>query len=166
MINDYSRTGRMPSYRGEVTLYTGSRIAGKWKLSNCPQAVSSNNNWWHVFTIDGKTNRLKWHCGQGSRGQVLLAHSAGSSANSTAVVDLDSYSNSTAAVDFESYVGPFPGRYFRHSQHKKPQSVQAKPQAQHIPQVPKNVQEKEEIFRFPTGSKVSMPRLRASKLSF
>jgi len=28
--------------------------------------VSSDGNWWHVFTIDGATNRLKWNCKTGA----------------------------------------------------------------------------------------------------
>jgi len=123
----------MPNYNAEVTLYSGDKIAGTWKLSDCAGSVSGDKNWWHVFTIDGKTNRLKWHCGQNGNGGLYLLHSAGPA-------------NSTAEVDYESYVGPFPGRYFRHSQHKQ--------KALPVPQ-------QEETFRFPSAKKIMTPRLRA-----
>jgi len=67
MVNDYTRSGSMLR-RGqtEVTLYTGSRVAGVWKIQDCPRSVIGGGNWWHVFTIDGRTNRLKWSCNQGA----------------------------------------------------------------------------------------------------
>jgi len=46
----------------EVTLYTGLTSAGTWKIKDCPRSVNSAGNWWHVFTLDGRTNRLKWTC--------------------------------------------------------------------------------------------------------
>lgn len=112
MINDFQQSGKMPDISAEVMLYTGDRVAGTWKLSDCPKAVSRDKNWWHVFTIDGKTNKLKWHCSQGSGGEYLL-HAAGH--NTT---------KDSTEVDFESYRGPFPGRLFRHSQHKPKVAVQ------------------------------------------
>jgi len=109
IINDYSNTRNMPNYRAEVTLYHGATVAGTWKISDCANAIDGSKNNWHVFTIDGKNNRLKWHCGQGGAGQHLLLDSAGLNATKT---------QGSNAVDYEDYVGPFPGRYFRHSQHK------------------------------------------------
>jgi len=103
IINDYSKTKNMPNYRGEVTLYTGHRTAGTWKLSDCPRAISRDKNWWHVFTIDGRTNRLKWHCGMGTASGQVLLNSAG--LNTTSAIE----TNST------SHVGPFPGQFYRHS---------------------------------------------------
>lgn len=91
-INDYTRSRSMPNYRAEVTLYTGDHVAGTWKLSDCPNAVSQDKNWWHVFTIDGQTNKLKWHCGEGGGGAALVK----------------------GRVDYQNYRGPFPGRFFRH----------------------------------------------------
>merc|ERR1719271_1464675 len=35
------------------------------KISDCPKSVSENGEWWHVFTLDGKTNKLKWACNSG-----------------------------------------------------------------------------------------------------
>lgn len=133
IMNDYRRRGRMPNFNAEVTLYNGARTVGTYKLRDCPGAVSRDRNWWHVFTIDGRTNRVKWHCGQGSSGGEYMLHSAGPA-------------NRTAEVDYESYVGPFPGRYFRHSQHKR--------KAVPVPQ-------QEETFHFSSAKKVNTPRLRA-----
>jgi len=63
LVNDYGRTGSMLR-RGEaeVTLYTGNRVAGSWKISDCPRSVFGGGNWWHVFTVSARTNRLKWTC--------------------------------------------------------------------------------------------------------
>ena len=44
----------------EVTLYTGTSVAGNFKITDCSRSVTSDGNWWHVFTIDGKTNKVKW----------------------------------------------------------------------------------------------------------
>lgn len=66
-VNDYSRTGRMLQLaQTEVTLYSGSRVAGTWKIQDCPRSVTNRGNWWHVFTLDARTNRLKWNCKTGS----------------------------------------------------------------------------------------------------
>merc|ERR1719453_1248115 len=51
-----------------VTLYKGSGVAGTWKIGDCQNTVSGDGLWWHVFTIDGKTNQLKWNCRQGPEG--------------------------------------------------------------------------------------------------
>jgi len=66
-INDYGENGNMKDVsNAEVTLYTGDRVAGTWKIADCKDTVSRNGNWWHVFTIDGKSNKLKWSCNQGT----------------------------------------------------------------------------------------------------
>jgi len=64
IINDYSRTGGEMLSRGEteVTLYTGLRVAGTFKIKDCPGSVYNGGNWWHVFTLDAKMNRVKWAC--------------------------------------------------------------------------------------------------------
>jgi hypothetical protein len=79
IINDYTRSGSMLRLGdAEVTAYTGSRVAGTWKITQCPQSVSSDGNWWHVFTLDGRTNRLKWNCASGSLLQTNATASTGS----------------------------------------------------------------------------------------
>jgi len=104
MINDYDETAEMFEKSGaSVTLYNGARVAGTWPIGSCPDAISEDRNWWHVFTIDGQTNKLKWHCGMAAS---LLDVSSGAN------VALPS--NGTEP-DFESYVGPFPGRFLRNS---------------------------------------------------
>jgi len=45
---------------------------GGWKIKDCLQSVSSGN-WWHVFTLDGTTNKLKWSCDQGPTGEGVQA---------------------------------------------------------------------------------------------
>jgi len=64
-VNDYTQTGDMSKEGAEVTLYTGERVAGAWKIKDCPQSVSGDDYWWHVFTLDGTTNQLKWSCDHG-----------------------------------------------------------------------------------------------------
>jgi len=46
----------------EVTLFTGTKVAGSWKIKDCPSSVSGGGNLWHVFTLDAKTNKVKWAC--------------------------------------------------------------------------------------------------------
>lgn len=61
-VYDYGRN-RMIKTGSEavVTLYHGSGVAGVFKVADAMDAaISSDNNWWHVFTIDGKTNKLKY----------------------------------------------------------------------------------------------------------
>jgi len=44
-----------------VTLYHGSGVAGTFRVENAAdESISSDKNWWHVFTIDGATNKLKY----------------------------------------------------------------------------------------------------------
>jgi hypothetical protein len=63
MINDYTESGSMLRHgEAEVTAYNGDRVAGVWKITDCPNSVSSDGNWWHVFTLSGTTNRLIWSC--------------------------------------------------------------------------------------------------------
>jgi len=66
-INDYTESGNMLSAGdAEVTLYNGDRQAGSWKIKDCAPSVSSDRNWWKVFTIDSSTNKLTWNCKTGS----------------------------------------------------------------------------------------------------
>jgi len=77
MINDYTRSGKMKDIsNAEVTLYTGTRVAGTWKIGNCRNTVSRNGNWWHVFTLDGKTNKLKWTCDNGASSSSMLQNTS------------------------------------------------------------------------------------------
>lgn len=75
IINDYTESGRMKDISdAQVTLYTGSRTAGTWKIGDCQSTVSRDGNWWHVFTLDGKSNKLKWSCNQGPAAASLLGY--------------------------------------------------------------------------------------------
>jgi hypothetical protein len=71
-INDYTHTTAdpsgahiMPETDVEITLYNGDHIAGTWTIADCQDTVYDTGLWWHVFTIDGMTNELKWNCNQG-----------------------------------------------------------------------------------------------------
>jgi hypothetical protein len=66
-VNDYTGRGQMKDIsQAQVTLYTGNRVAGSWSIEGCKNTVSDDGNWWHVFTIDGRANKLKWTCKQGA----------------------------------------------------------------------------------------------------
>jgi hypothetical protein len=66
-INDYTKSGRMKDIsKAEVILYTGDGVAGSWTIEACKDTVSTDGNWWHVFTLDAKQNKLKWTCNTGS----------------------------------------------------------------------------------------------------
>jgi len=72
-INDYTRTSSMlAKAQAEVTLYNGDRVAGNWKIQECAGSVRNSGNWWDVFIIDGKTNRLKWSCTSGPQPVDLM----------------------------------------------------------------------------------------------
>lgn len=92
IINDYTRSGRMKDISGaQVTLYTGDRVAGTWTIEGCKNTVSTNGNWWHVFTLDGKRNQLKWNCNSGPEfpsnpGYLSLAHFGPPKPNATQLV--------------------------------------------------------------------------------
>ncbi|MAD25829.1 MAG: hypothetical protein CMO44_16840, partial [Verrucomicrobiales bacterium] len=61
-VYDYGRRGVLREGSGAVvTLYHGAGIAGVFKASEADKgAIDGRNNWWHVFTIDGKTNKVKY----------------------------------------------------------------------------------------------------------
>jgi len=85
-VNDYTRTSSMLREGAEVTLYTGDRVAGNWKIADCASSVSGDKNWWHVLTLDGKENKLKWSCDMGASAAPtlsLLNHATGVSSNSS-----------------------------------------------------------------------------------
>jgi hypothetical protein len=73
-IKDCSRSNTMLSLgEAEVTLFTGRKVAGSWKIKDCPRSVSSGGNLWHVFTLDAKTNKVKWACS--SAGLIQTSYS-------------------------------------------------------------------------------------------
>jgi hypothetical protein len=49
-----------------VTVYTGDREVGTWKLEDSKPSVVKHGRslWWHVFTIDGRSNSMFWSCDQ------------------------------------------------------------------------------------------------------
>jgi len=74
-IYDYGRGGVIKSKsQGVVTLYHGDGVAGVFPVSKAsPNSISRDKNWWHVFTIDGATNKLKYTSSPAS-GSFLQAH--------------------------------------------------------------------------------------------
>jgi len=113
MINDYDETDSMKEASGaQVTLYNGDKVAGSWKIADCKNAVSEDGNWWHVFTINSATNKLKWHCGM----PAMLLDIGSNATLSAAQIE----------TDFDNYVGPFPGRYLRNRQLAKARNLRAK----------------------------------------
>jgi hypothetical protein len=66
LVNDYTQTHIMGETDVQITLYNGDSIAGTWDIANCQSSVDTDQLWWHVFTIDGMTNKLKWNCNQGA----------------------------------------------------------------------------------------------------
>jgi hypothetical protein len=113
MVHDYTESTDMAIDAGAVvTLYNGNRVAGEWRMDECQNSVSFDGNWFHAFTVDARTNKLKWSCDMGPSSVPMIA---GKVANFL----LHGTGNLSAeTVDYESYVGPFPGRFFRHSQRR------------------------------------------------
>jgi hypothetical protein len=98
-------------------LMHGEKVVGEFKISECLTDVTAEGKWWHVFTLNLKSNSLKWTCNGIAGAASLLQESEmsipGKSSDSNVVPRKH-------AVDYMSYVGPFPGRFFRHAikQHK------------------------------------------------
>jgi len=89
MVNDYTRSGSMlRDGKTEVTLYNGNRVAGTWKITDCPRSVFNRGNWWHVFTINARTNRLKWSCAAGSLIQTEMGDTHGAPAPEDSHIEL------------------------------------------------------------------------------
>jgi len=60
-IKDYGRNRKIRTSDASVILYHGDHVEGEFKIKDAPEsAISADKNWWHVFTIDGKTNKLKY----------------------------------------------------------------------------------------------------------
>jgi len=105
-IYDYGRGGIIKSGSvASVILYHGDHVEGEFKVADAPNsAISSDKNWWHVFTIDGKTNKLKW-----SSNSALL---------------LNQMDNSTITpmegTGYDGY-GPFPRRKWKRRSQRDPE---------------------------------------------
>jgi hypothetical protein len=97
-VNAYA--GGLASSKAVVKLYHGSEVKAQFGVADCAGAVA-DDSWWHVFTIDAKTNQLKWTCKDGP--ELISLHQ----------------SPNKMEVEYKSYKGPFPGRFFRHSRHPK-----------------------------------------------
>jgi hypothetical protein len=60
-----SEKGGLLDSKALVTLYTGDSVAGTFKISDCKNTVRENGKWWHVFTLNGEKNEIKWRCTSG-----------------------------------------------------------------------------------------------------
>jgi len=104
MVRDAAEAGNILNSNALVKVFKGKTTAGEFKIEDC--TASEEDGWWHVFTIDAKTDKLKWTCSGGGDGGVFLQEKA---------PQFKAEFPDQMKVDFESYVGPFPGRYWRHS---------------------------------------------------
>jgi len=95
-----------------ATLYHGTNIAGEFKIGECLSAVTDDEKYWHVFTLNSKANTLLWTCNGVAGGASLLQEAALSIPGKQSS---SSRNPPKQAIDYTKYVGPFPGRFFRHS---------------------------------------------------
>jgi len=111
-LNLKVRSSSDMSQSGAVAkLLQGETVKEEFKISDCLEFVTQGGKWWHVFTLDLKENTLKLKCNEPGM-PSLLQESAMS------IPDKSSNHNLVPGkreVDFTSYLGPFPGRFFRHS---------------------------------------------------
>lgn len=107
MVNDAASAGNIEAAHAKVVLLKGmggNDIVKELKIEDCGGSVESG--WWHVATINAKTNSMKWNCHDGGEGAFL---------QKTSSPHFNKAIPHHADIDFESYVGPFPGRFWRHS---------------------------------------------------
>merc|ERR1719160_943559 len=73
-VYDYGRNGVIKTGSGAVvTLYHGAGIAGVFKVADADDnAISRDKNWWHVFTLDGRRNRIKYSSSPASGGFLQM----------------------------------------------------------------------------------------------
>lgn len=72
-VYDYGRRGILrDKSKAEVTLYHGDHVEGIFKAQEASDgSITPDNNWWHVFTIDGSTNKLKFSSSPPNSGSFL-----------------------------------------------------------------------------------------------
>jgi hypothetical protein len=102
-VNDAAAAGNIMDSKALVKVWQGTEVAGEFKIEDC--GGSEEDGWWHVMTIDAKTNKIKWNCKDGGAAAFLQENMPRYNAEFPNQME----------VDFESYVGPFPGRFWRHS---------------------------------------------------
>jgi hypothetical protein len=108
-----------------ASLWKGQTEVGQFKISDCLPDVTEEGKYWHVFTLNSKTNALIWTCNNVAGAASLLQEAAMSIPGKHSAFDLRPRKKE---IDYTSYVGPFPGRFFRHSikKHKNRTSLVAK----------------------------------------
>jgi hypothetical protein len=102
----------MESSGAKAVLWNGLTEVGEFKISDCLTDVTESGTWWHVFTLNTKTNTLVWTCNGIAGAASLLQETAMSIPVKHSANDVHARRH---AIDYTSYVGPFPGRFFRHS---------------------------------------------------
>jgi hypothetical protein len=65
-INDPKGAALLDS-KAEVSLYSKKGLEGTYKISDCKDSVTEDGKWWHVFTINGKNDKVKWECTSGEK---------------------------------------------------------------------------------------------------
>jgi len=93
-------------------LFHGAVIAGEFPIDACQEAVTEGGKWWHVFSLNSKSNSLMWTCNGVAGGASLLQEGKMKIPGKHSTDNLHPRKH---AIDYTSYVGPFPGRFFRHS---------------------------------------------------
>jgi len=93
-------------------VWHGSTLAGTFKIGECLKDVTEGGKWWHVFTLNTNSNALKWTCNGKAGAASLLQEAEMSIPAKQSASNLIPRKN---VIDYSSYVGPFPGRFFRHS---------------------------------------------------
>jgi len=97
-IHDYTESGSMAQKGAEVTLYTGARVAGRWSIKDCAKSVTDSGNWWHVYTLDAKTSKLKWTCLSAQLIQTSVNHTRVQNSSSS-FVDTSTIEEDSSFVD-------------------------------------------------------------------
>jgi predicted outer membrane repeat protein len=109
VIVDYNKRGNMKAKGAKVTLYHGDGVEGTWDIKDVDDAsITHNGNFWHVFTIDGKTNKLKYSSDKAA--MMMLAK------NTTVATSMVGHSTSTkdmsSTTGYDGF-GPFPRRKWK-----------------------------------------------------
>merc|ERR1719379_2508552 len=96
-VNDVASDGNIAKSEALVKVYKGKSESHTFKISDCDG--SEEDGWWHVLTVNSLTSTVKWDCKSGGESLLQLSPQFGQKMD----------------IDFETYVGPFPGRFWRHS---------------------------------------------------
>lgn len=92
--------------QAKIYLLKGSEIIKELKVGECEG--STQDGWWHAFTLSATGNNMKWDCHNGGdEGEAAFLQDASKP-------HFSRRPRHEEDIDFASYVGPFPGRFWRH----------------------------------------------------